>query len=149
MIPNFVWPLLFIFILHWLGDWVFQSKLMSETKSESNYVLFLHFLIYTVTLACAIPFLDESLFTRISFIALNGVLHVVFDGSWWRLYKLSVWKREYGTWFFNIDWKERQEGKDKLRDTYEFWNDSVFGYMLGFDQMFHFTCLVLTYFLFF
>lgn len=67
--------LIFILILHWLGDFVFQTHWMASNKSKSLKALSLHILTYTGVLSLGI--FDSQAF--LYFALLNGAIHFIID----------------------------------------------------------------------
>lgn len=69
----------FILLNHFVGDFVFQSRMMGENKSKSMYWLSMHILTYTTCIA----FLSFPFFSTVANFALwvivNMVLHFCTD----------------------------------------------------------------------
>ncbi len=61
--------LILIFVLHYIGDFILQTRWMGENKSKLLSALSLHILVYTATL---LPFGFE-------FAIINGILHFITD----------------------------------------------------------------------
>jgi hypothetical protein len=92
-----------LMLIHFFADFIMQTDEMAKNKSESNYWLTRHVVIYTVTSACFYysliclclilsvfildgeilatyqAFISNSLFNLLMFILINGVLHWVTD----------------------------------------------------------------------
>lgn len=64
-----VTTLLLIFGLHFVGDYLLQTRYMGENKSSSNKALLLHGIVYSL------PFLLIGFWYAI----LNGILHIIVD----------------------------------------------------------------------
>lgn len=104
-----IWTFLYIIFIHWIADFVFQSRQMGENKSKSNYWLTIHVLTYScITITCwlLLMFIDGSHFTiknydlvnrfELSFIFIF-VLHWITDYITSRITgKYAVEKRWYG-----------------------------------------------------
>lgn len=124
-----IWTFLYIILIHWIADFVFQSRQMGENKSKSNYWLTMHVLTYSfITTICwsLLLFIDPSQFPVIDYNLLNRFelsLIFIFGMHWVTDYitsrvtgKFAVEKRWYG--FFTT---------------------------IGFDQVLHYAQLFLTY----
>lgn len=78
------WQLLCLLVVHYFGDFVFQSHWMASNKSKSNRALGAHVMAYTLTLlvwCSAILFMlyGEPYFSVLAFVALNGAIHFAVD----------------------------------------------------------------------
>ena len=113
--------LLIMLFLHFLSDFIFQSREMAENKSKDVKVLFKH---------CFTIFLVFSLF-GIEFALYNAVIHFFIDATIWNIYKLTVKLRN----------KERT--KKDLTNNFEYWKDSIFYDFIGLDQMLHIATLII------
>lgn len=115
--------LLFLFLIHWIGDYLLQTRAQGNGKSSNNKLLLEHTITYsafiglgvfTMALVFNMPVTIESI---VQYAVINFVLHTATDWVTSRMTK-SLWTR-------------RQE-----------W--ATFAVM-GFDQLIHMTCLVVTY----
>lgn len=61
--------LIFVFILHYIGDFLLQTRWMGENKSKNIVALLMHIIVYSATL---IPF-------GFKFAIINGILHLITD----------------------------------------------------------------------
>jgi hypothetical protein len=109
-------PLLFSFMFqHWVADFVLQSNNMATKKSTSNLWLTLHVLTYTCVMGiCA--FIWLGLTAAVIWMFTNGILHWITD-----YYTSRVSSRLF---------KENE-------NHYAF-------VVIGFDQLIHFTCILIT-----
>ena len=127
---------LYIIIIHWIADFVFQAEDWANNKSRSNSSLFTHVLIYTVIWMIPAGFLFDSnceysivgkcintpnlfVFLMITFIA-----HFITDYFTSRIVKRKFENKEYGSPIPNF---------------------GAFT-VIGFDQVLHYTQLFLTYY---
>jgi hypothetical protein len=69
-----IWVLLYIFLLHWLGDFVCQTRCMANNKSKAYAPLMVHVLVLSLGLGWLIPFHQLLLF-----VGLNVCLHMATD----------------------------------------------------------------------
>lgn len=121
----------YLLVIHFVADFLLQSREMGKTKSSNWRVLLAHLAIQATAFTLGLwPFF--GLKTAIAFALLNAGVHGVIDWNIWRLYKLSVLKR-----FPEIDWAD-----PKAASTYDYWNDSWFYHTIGLDQLLHGLTLV-------
>lgn len=115
-------PILLIFVVHFLADFVFQSSKMATNKSKSLKWLSIHVGVYgLVSLISAFIIGSELSNMRSGFVwwGLNVVLHFIID-------------------FFTSKITSRYWEQKNMR---------LFFVMIGFDQLLHNLCLVTTYLL--
>lgn len=107
--------ILTVIVLHWIGDFVFQSDWMAQNKSKSNKALSLHVLAYTsVFFVILLPLFSFS--NLISYLAVNAALHFVVDHFTSQI-TARLWAKGDRHNFFVV---------------------------IGFDQLLHYMCLILT-----
>jgi len=118
-----IWGVLYILIVHWFADFVLQTHHMSTRKSTSNYYLTMHVTIYSfVTI-----FLWSLLFpfTELT-VSFNGFL----------LSLVSIFVMHWITDYFTSRWTSRLYKEERFHD---------FFVVIGFDQVLHYTQLLLTF----
>ncbi len=107
--------LIAMFVGHFMGDFVFQSETIAKNKSKDPLVLFVHVLIYTISVGMATIFvLDGHPIDFLFFLVATGFLHFCTD---------SVTSRITGHYH-------------KLGKEHAFFTT------IGADQMIHMICLV-------
>jgi uncharacterized protein DUF3307 len=120
--------LIWIFFLHFIADFLLQSREMAKNKSENlNYLmkhLFIQFIVIFIgLLMCSFDPAKCALFSGI-----NAVIHGIIDWNIWRTYKRMVL----------ITHKSRLE-------NFKYWEDPLFYMIIGFDQTLHMSTLLLLY----
>jgi hypothetical protein len=106
---------LWVLFLHWIGDFVFQTRWMADNKSKNPVALTLHVATYTLMLGIGlVGVVPEIGLAR--FLAINFGLHWLTDICTSQLTKY-FWKK---------------------KDIHKFFAT------IGFDQFIHATCLLLT-----
>lgn len=151
--------LVYLFILHFIADFLLQSREMGQKKSSEPRWLFKHlgiqfgiffvgllpmllYLMYNPELMIIQSYkyalLGTAIFKALAFCFWNTVAHGIIDWNIWRLYKLSV-KYRLGRW------PETNPKVKRWLDTgvWEYWEDHIFYTTIGFDQMLHMSTLVL------
>lgn len=111
--------LLVLLLLHWIGDFVFQTDWIAQNKSKSLTALFVHVLTYSVVFGVGVLALFNGLKfldTIALFVAVNAALHFVTD---------FVTSRAS-----SVLWKAGQRHE--------------FFVMIGFDQLLHTVAIALT-----
>jgi hypothetical protein len=83
--------IIIIFWLHFIGDFLFQSRHMANNKSKDNWILATHCLFYCVPL----------LFLDVWWGLLNGLLHFPVDYITSRTTSKLYTKEQYH-WFFTV-----------------------------------------------
>lgn len=123
-----------LLFLHFLADFILQSREMGKKKSTSWYWLTAHL---------SIQFFVFAPYTGFNFALANALLHGVIDKNIWNLYKLIVHLR--------ITKQLKSQGWDGsmapgnayqlTAQGWKYWDDHAFYAMIGLDQMLHTTTL--------
>ena len=114
--------------IHFLSDFIFQSREMGKKKSENINFLFAHLLIIVATfLLCGLFRFSTDVIIPIAI--MYGIIHCFQDWFIWRGYKLTIWYRIKG--YRNA--------------SYPYWEDRWFYAVIGLDQTLHFITIVLLY----
>lgn len=130
--------IVFMFFLHFIADFVLQTREMGKNKSSDPYYLSLHIFINFIVFAVGLSWYTNPLF-GILFAMANSFLHFLIDISLWNIYSLTVWFRR----------KDKTMTKQQLKDNYEYWNDHLFYMTIGFDQFLHFASIIFIFMIFF
>lgn len=132
MLTLFTTTIVALMTIHWLADFVLQSRWMAVNKGSSLKALLLHVTVYTLVLGFGVFLLafwiiggatspgviEGSVRFAVVYALLNGILHGVVD-------------------FIT---SKMSSALYKSQDYYEFW------VVIGFDQLLHTSILVLSYF---
>ena len=110
-----MWILVFILFMHWVADFLCQSRWMADNKSKSYVPLLVHCLVYTLVLSMGLGWL-MPIPVLLPFLALNFGLHMATDAVTSRITRY-FWERNWIHPFFA---------------------------MIGFDQFLHVTSLIVT-----
>ena len=111
--------LILIMFIHWVADFLFQTKERAINKSKSNYYLFQHVLVYTLTFyVFGLTF--YSSISAIAFCGITFLFHFITD-------------------YFTSRWTSR------LYRNKKFYGFPSFFSVIGLDQFLHFVQLILTY----
>ena len=161
-----------VFILHFIADWALQSKEMSRNKCLKLKVLLQHASIHLVVFSIGLLLITTLKFA-LTFALVNAVVHAFVDWYLWRAYKVSVIlrrhllipKEKWEEWglipkrgsFSGFDSQVKEltstnhgsKIMDYLVREFKYWEDYVFTFMLGFDQMLHAVTLVIIFALMF
>ena len=130
-----------LLILHFLADFVLQTREMGTKKSSDVRWLGAHL---------AIMFLVFFPFTSIWFALLNCAVHGVIDWYIWRGYKWIVNQRiikylkDLGVYGVNPDLNDVcfRLAYEKNVNEWKFWEDHLFFTTIGLDQVLHGITLV-------
>jgi hypothetical protein len=118
-----IWTLLFIIFIHWVADFVLQTRHMGLRKSSSNYYLTLHVLVYTFSTIMAWSIVLPLIGFHLTTLSVSLAFSLIF---------LLHWLTDYIT--------SRQTTKlYKEEKYYEFF------VMIGFDQVLHYVQLFLIF----
>lgn len=127
---------IYMFFLHFLADFILQSREMGKNKSNNFNYLVGHVLIQVVVFFVGLSFL-LSYPKAYQIACLNGFIHGIIDWYIWRGYKWTV-KRK-----LDKHYEDDQVAKAYAAANWEYWNDKTFYTFIGLDQMLHFTTIVL------
>lgn len=122
-----MWQLITLFVTHFFADFILQGRTMAQKKSSHLGWLTLHLLI---------QFFAFWAVTRSwQFALVNALIHGAIDWNIWRLYKTSVYFRA-----------NRMDPRRVPTADFKYWEDSMFYWFIGLDQMLHgITLIVLAY----
>lgn len=128
--------LLWLFFLHFLADFVLQSRKMGRNKSSDPIWLLKHIgIIFAVFLIGTF---------NLKFATYNALIHAVIDAFIWKGYALTVWKRRRSLlkpWYMEYDnpknTHRKQEVKQALKREFKYWEDHWFYLTIGLDQFLH------------
>ena len=131
--------LLILFGLHFLADFILQSREMGKKKSEEFDYLIAHgVIIFTVFFVVSV-FIFDDIHKSLSFVFLYTILHCFQDWFIWRGYKA------YTKW----SWREHNESNyhmdEYIKDGFKYWEDKTFYTTIGLDQARHFATIILIY----
>lgn len=115
--------LIYLMVLHFVADFLLQSREMGKKKSSEFVWLLRHLLIQgCVMYAGLTPFLWMGLSgpKYLLFPLMNLVIHGIIDWNIWNLYKYSAFKRGA-----------------KADGSWQYWEDHLFYVTIGFDQLLH------------
>lgn len=118
-----MWLLIKLFIVHFFADFILQSRTMAHNKSSHLGWLSLHLIIQFLAF-WAVTWSWE-------FALVNAIIHGVVDWNIWRLYKASVYLRA-----------NRMEPKRVPTADFKYWEDGMFYWFIGLDQMLHGITLI-------
>lgn len=118
-----IWYVLFILIVHWFSDFVLQSHHMSTRKSSSNYYLTMHVLVYSFSTIFCWSFILPLLGIHLT----SGPVWVAF---------LLIFATHWVTDYFTSRWTSKLYKEEKYHD---------FFVVIGFDQVLHYTQLLLIF----
>lgn len=129
-------------VVHFVADFLMQSRDMGKNKSIYVKVLFQHVSIQFIMFAiCFAPFVGIQ--TALIFSLCNAAIHALIDWNVWKLYKLYAYKRiKDEASQFKISEQERQTWIATSVKNWQFWEDHWFFTTIGFDQMLHMLTLV-------
>lgn len=115
-----------LLFLHWVADFVCQTDWMARNKSQSNWPLFVHCLVYTTVF---IPFAVVVIPTSavVWFLIFTLLLHMYIDFNTSRITSRLSAEGKYGSNYIP--------------------NFGMFS-IIGLDQLLHYLCLIGTYYFF-
>lgn len=128
--------LVYAFFLHFVADFLLQSREMGKNKSSQFKVLVQHLLIQFWVVGLGLyPFVGTQAAARIALI--NTIVHGVIDWNIWRGYKALVLKRLSS--YAVQDFGHPLQGRG---NEWHYWEDHWFYATIGLDQFLHMATLV-------
>lgn len=113
-------------ILHFISDFLLQSREMGKNKSSNWFYLAQHLIIIFFAF---LPF-------GLKFSTVNAIVHGLIDKNIWNVYKFFVMKRLRKNKAHPL---LEQKG---VSSSWKYWEDSWFYSTIGFDQLLHTLTLV-------
>ena len=125
-----------LLIIHFVADFLCQSREMGKKKSSDIRWLLAHL---------AIQFAAFCPFTSWKFALANCAIHGIIDWNIWRGYKFMVGRRLYDG--YGRAWKSEVQGKPHHslmsdQGEWRYWEDHWFYSTIGFDQLLHAITLI-------
>lgn len=131
-------PLIGLFVLHFIADFLLQSRNMGKNKSSNYLVLAEHISIIFLVILGGMAFL-VPLKVAFQVSAVNAVLHGLIDKNIWNIYKAITSFRLFG--IGNLSYQEKLD----MTKNFKYWEDKLFYDTIGFDQLLHSLSLVYVY----
>lgn len=140
---NVMFILAYCFVLHFLADFILQSREMGKKKSSEFSWLARHIFtqIYVFTLGL-LPFVGPGF--ALTFALLNGLMHAIIDWNIWKAYKVLVYYRIQK----NQDHELLAEDPYDKANPWKYWEDHWFYATIGFDQLLHSLTIIVLFCLF-
>lgn len=148
-----------MFSLHFVADFICQSREMGQKKSTHLEWLAKHLLIQFFWFAGGLIF-QLGPITAIKFALFNTLIHGIIDWNIWKAYKLSAYKRiikeirkEYREKFGEDTWSDDESlvqviAKDSYQEkvkNWKYYEDHWFYTTIGFDQLLHAITIIVLY----
>lgn len=136
-----------MFILHFIADFLLQSREMGKNKSSNYTYLFKHIsIIFAVIFVALIPFLGLKLAFVFAFY--NALVHMIIDKFIWNIYKYSAHIRiinqlndeHYPT--NSMDHSGYALDYEYKVKSWKYYEDHWFYATIGFDQLLHALTLI-------
>jgi hypothetical protein len=122
-----VFDIIFLVVIHFICDFVLQSRQMAKNKSSSLKWLTVHVVTYATGFAILLALMSDLMVLGpmlITFVVINALLHFLTDFSTSRTTSFCY-----------------KQMKEQESDSWE----HLFWIVIGLDQMFHIVTLILTY----
>lgn len=116
--------LIYLFVLHFIADFILQSREMGKKKSQE-----FNWLVRHLSIQFGIFLIGLALFNvryAVEFAGLNALIHGLIDWNIWKFYKVSVYLRD----------------KTATAETWRYWEDHLFYTTIGLDQLLHGATLI-------
>lgn len=127
---------IYMFFLHFVADFFFQSREMGQKKSSELLWLLVHILIQFFVFFIGLLYVLTPL-AAYQIACANACLHGIVDWYIWKLYKWNVGIR------LKRQFKDDEEAIQFHVDHWEYWKDKAFYTTIGFDQFLHMSTIVL------
>jgi hypothetical protein len=131
-------------VLHFIADFVFQSRKMGREKSERFKVLLDHIFVQLIIFEFGLLLLGFTWHQATVFGLLNALVHGLIDWNVWRLYKCWV-IASYVQPVRDAGYKKEEIfplAKERAL-SHKYWEDHTFYLTIGFDQLLHALTLVI------
>ena len=119
----------YILFLHYLGDYILQPYSMSVQKSENNIMLLYHTITYSITIYFGLLFVVE-VYDAMLFFALTFITHFAVDFATSRVISDN-----------SSELRLDPDVSKPIHKRLKLWGPIS---LLGFDQLLHQACLLIT-----
>lgn len=139
-----MWLTIYMFFLHFVADFLLQSREMGKQKSENFRYLFIHVGIQMIVMFAGLLYLLDPL-KAYQIACINALVHGIIDWNIWRLYKYTVYRkmRSYVWYKFGYCADKDDHNAKEFFSHYQYWEDHWFYLTIGLDQFLHFSTIVL------
>lgn len=128
-----------LFVLHYIADFLLQSRNMGKNKSSNYRILLTHisiiFVVITLGLWILVPI---KIAAKVGLV--NCVIHGLIDKNIWNIYKVVTGFRLIG-----VGGNLTHQEKVTIFNQFKYWEDKLFYDTIGFDQLLHSLTLLLVY----
>ena len=95
-----VWFFIYVLFVHWVGDFIFQSRWMADNKSKDWEALILHVFIYALTVWFCIFIMQAWAIEVVCRYALvNFIIHLGTDAMTSRMTKIAIGEKNMHLFF--------------------------------------------------
>lgn len=127
----------YLLVLHFVADFLLQTRDMGKRKSAEPKILALHLLIQVLVIGAGLDYAGFDIESTIKFTLANAAIHGVIDWFIWRIYKKSVMIRVRNM----LKPQQYHMYKDECLN-FKYWEDHWFYSTIGMDQLLHGLTLV-------
>ena len=113
--------------LHFIGDFVLQTREVATTKSKDWYALAHHCMIIWFSMIPLGVMVGGGFIDCMAFATANAVIHGTIDRNIWKRYGQRIARKSDPT----------------RNEEFQYWKDHVFYTVIGFDQFLHVSVLLL------
>ena len=133
--------MVFIFIGHYIAEYILQTKEIDRNKNSNYIFLFAHIWIIFGLVAFFGMFVFKDISTAIIFSAWNALAHLTIDFISWRLYTYLTLGKSYGFECLRDPDFNYKEKSDLIHSKLDFLKDSLFVKITGAEKIAHVAVL--------
>lgn len=127
--------IIYLIVLHFIADFLLQSREMGKKKSTDIVWLVKHLIIQGFTFSVGLTLLGYYNMSACNFVLYNTIIHGFIDWNIWKAYKYSAAYRMKK----NPNHELLMPSKD---NPWKYWEDHWFYSTIGFDQLLHMATIV-------
>lgn len=138
------------FVLHFIADFLLQSREMGKKKSVELTWLYKHLTVQFIVFFVGLVFFVDPA-NAMLFSLWNIVAHGVIDWNIWNLYKLSAYKRilaEVKENYWTMSDEAKKDWITESSKNWQYWEDHWFYATIGLDQLLHILTIIALFSLF-
>ena len=131
-----------LFISHWVGDFLLQSREMGQKKSQDKGILLEHLYIITGVLIIPAILVFNNPILSIWFCIANALFHGIIDWYIWRFYKARI-IRKYP--MYHPEQVKEYKKLGTIIPEFKYWEREDFYSTIGLDQCLHYLTIWFLY----